>query len=139
MGSNDLQVWAGSQRLQALANHFRPYKPPQLTVFTKRAAVLVCLFRDDSGGDLRVILTKRSSDLSTHSGKHRFRPRLIVVPCDNVNRIVSDFSMQGKLLFQVGKLRKVMLMTWRLPCGKLRRRLAWTLLLSMLLQFLNPL
>ncbi|GAB4827046.1 Nudix hydrolase 15, mitochondrial [Ancistrocladus abbreviatus] len=34
----------------------------------KRAAVLVCLFEGD-GGDLRVILTKRSSKLSTHSGE----------------------------------------------------------------------
>lgn len=33
----------------------------------KRAAVLVCLFEGDCG-DLRVILTKRSSRLSTHSG-----------------------------------------------------------------------
>lgn len=33
----------------------------------KRAAVLICLFEGD-GGDLRVILTKRSSRLSTHSG-----------------------------------------------------------------------
>ncbi|KAK9665424.1 hypothetical protein RND81_14G111900 [Saponaria officinalis] len=34
----------------------------------KRAAVLVCLFEGDHG-DLRVILTKRSSKLSTHSGE----------------------------------------------------------------------
>ncbi|XP_042514230.1 nudix hydrolase 15, mitochondrial-like [Macadamia integrifolia] len=34
----------------------------------KRAAVLVCLFEGD-GGDLRVILTKRSLRLSTHSGE----------------------------------------------------------------------
>ncbi|KAL2931783.1 Nudix hydrolase 15 mitochondrial [Bienertia sinuspersici] len=34
----------------------------------KRAAVLVCLFEDDDG-NLRVILTKRSSKLSTHSGE----------------------------------------------------------------------
>ncbi|KAJ8421967.1 hypothetical protein Cgig2_008424 [Carnegiea gigantea] len=34
----------------------------------KRAAVLVCLFEGDNG-DLRVILTKRSSKLSTHSGE----------------------------------------------------------------------
>ncbi|XP_010279167.1 PREDICTED: nudix hydrolase 15, mitochondrial-like [Nelumbo nucifera] len=40
------------------AERFRP----------KRAAVLVCLFEGD-GGDLRVILTKRSSKLSTHSGE----------------------------------------------------------------------
>ncbi|KAF6155973.1 hypothetical protein GIB67_039304 [Kingdonia uniflora] len=34
----------------------------------KRAAVLICLFEDVSG-DLRVILTKRSSSLKTHSGE----------------------------------------------------------------------
>ncbi|XP_024160082.1 nudix hydrolase 15, mitochondrial isoform X1 [Rosa chinensis] len=34
----------------------------------KRAAVLICLFEGD-GGDLRVVLTKRSSGLSTHSGE----------------------------------------------------------------------
>ncbi|KAJ0017413.1 hypothetical protein Pint_10461 [Pistacia integerrima] len=34
----------------------------------KKAAVLICLFEGDAG-DLRVILTKRSSRLSTHSGE----------------------------------------------------------------------
>lgn len=34
----------------------------------KKAAVLICLFEGDDG-DLRVILTKRSSTLSTHSGE----------------------------------------------------------------------
>ncbi|GJS67032.1 NUDIX hydrolase 15, mitochondrial-like protein [Tanacetum coccineum] len=34
----------------------------------KKAAVLICLFEDDKG-ELRVILTKRSSTLSTHSGE----------------------------------------------------------------------
>ncbi|KAK4775413.1 hypothetical protein SAY87_023374 [Trapa incisa] len=34
----------------------------------KRASVLICLFEGDAG-DLRVILTKRSSTLSTHSGE----------------------------------------------------------------------
>ncbi|XP_010277725.1 PREDICTED: nudix hydrolase 15, mitochondrial-like [Nelumbo nucifera] len=34
----------------------------------KRAAVLICLFEDDAG-DLRVILTRRSKRLSTHSGE----------------------------------------------------------------------
>ncbi|MBA0627509.1 hypothetical protein Godav_005016 [Gossypium davidsonii] len=34
----------------------------------KRAAVLICLFEGDAG-DLRVILTKRSSRLTTHSGE----------------------------------------------------------------------
>jgi len=34
----------------------------------RRAAVLVCLFQG-AAGELRVILTKRSSSLSTHSGE----------------------------------------------------------------------
>lgn len=33
----------------------------------RRAAVLICLFEGEEG-DLRVILTKRSKNLSTHSG-----------------------------------------------------------------------
>ncbi|KAL5575301.1 hypothetical protein UlMin_017000 [Ulmus minor] len=94
----------GGQRLAALAQQLRLYKPPP-TPFDddveeqsdqesagkvvsqvgipesaapidrdperfrpKRAAVLICLFEGD-GGDLRVILTKRSSRLSTHSGE----------------------------------------------------------------------
>ncbi|RRT60666.1 hypothetical protein B296_00033652 [Ensete ventricosum] len=41
---------------------------PRLERFRpKRAAVLICLFEGDLG-ELRVILTKRSSNLSTHSG-----------------------------------------------------------------------
>ncbi|KAK2994556.1 hypothetical protein RJ640_017285 [Escallonia rubra] len=43
-----------------IANQTERFRP-------KRAAVLICLFEGD-GGDLRVILTKRSSGLSTHSG-----------------------------------------------------------------------
>ncbi|KAM5588048.1 nudix hydrolase 15, mitochondrial [Rosa sericea] len=42
-------------------------KDPE-TFRPKRAAVLICLFEGD-GGDLRVVLTKRSSGLSTHSGE----------------------------------------------------------------------
>jgi hypothetical protein len=38
----------------------------------RRAAVLVCLFRG-AAGELRVILTKRSSTLSTHSGERLAR------------------------------------------------------------------
>ncbi|KAL5989562.1 Nudix hydrolase 15, mitochondrial [Asimina triloba] len=37
----------------------------------KKAAVFVCLF-EDQAGDLRVILTKRSSNLPTHSGEVSF-------------------------------------------------------------------
>ncbi|BFG27887.1 hypothetical protein CerSpe_141610 [Prunus speciosa] len=94
----------GSQRLLALAQQLRLYKPPPFSSdddieeqrneeiahkvvsqvgfaesntpiaqdperFTpRRAAVLLCLFEGDAG-DLRVILTKRSSKLSTHSGE----------------------------------------------------------------------
>lgn len=36
----------------------------------KRAAVLICLFEGDAG-DFRVILTKRSSRLSSHSGQYQ--------------------------------------------------------------------
>lgn len=41
-------------------------KDPE-TFRPKRAAVLICIFEGDNG-ELRVILTKRSSRLSTHSG-----------------------------------------------------------------------
>lgn len=37
----------------------------------KRAAVLICIFEGDAG-DLRVLLTKRSSMLSTYSGQSNF-------------------------------------------------------------------
>ncbi|PON99103.1 Dihydroneopterin triphosphate diphosphatase [Trema orientale] len=71
MGSNDLGLWAGSQRLKTLARHFRQRKQPVAAAevaFTKRAAVLVCLFRGEDG-NLRVILTKRASTLSSYSGE----------------------------------------------------------------------
>ena len=92
-----------SQRLLALTQHLRHYKPPPFSLDDseeqiikdaiekvvsqvgfqesvtpvaqnqekfrpKRAAVLICLFEGDAG-DLRVILTKRSSRMSTHSGQ----------------------------------------------------------------------
>jgi hypothetical protein len=92
----------GSQRLVALAQQLRFYKPPSLSpdeieeqnieesagkvvpqvgfqesatsivkdperLRPNRAAVLVCIFEGDAG-EFRVILTKRSSRLSTHSG-----------------------------------------------------------------------
>ncbi|XP_050221459.1 nudix hydrolase 15, mitochondrial-like isoform X1 [Mercurialis annua] len=94
---------SGSNRLLALANQLRFYKPPSqspdeieeqnieesadkvvsqlgfqesVTQISydpqrfrpRRAAVLVCIFEGDDG-DFRVILTKRSSELSTHSGE----------------------------------------------------------------------
>ncbi|CAJ1961850.1 unnamed protein product [Sphenostylis stenocarpa] len=71
MSSNE-----GSRRLQALINHIKSsYSAPINTyiadkpiVLKKRAAVLVCIF-EGIDGSLRVILTKRSSSLSTHSGE----------------------------------------------------------------------
>lgn len=72
-----------SQRLLALAQQLRHYKPPPCSLDEesvtpvvqnpekfrpKRAAVLICLFEGDAG-DLRVILTKRSLTMSTHSGQ----------------------------------------------------------------------
>ncbi|KAL0535018.1 hypothetical protein IC582_029329 [Cucumis melo] len=66
------------QRLKALAEHFRssnssqslPSLPPTPAAaqLTNRAAVLICLFLTDIG-ELRVILTKRASTLSSHSGE----------------------------------------------------------------------
>ncbi|KAL6197229.1 hypothetical protein ACLB2K_032838 [Fragaria x ananassa] len=70
MGSSNLE-----QRLQTLAQHFRLQKPvkPDLsptstTGSIKRAAVLVCLFQGEEG-NLHVILTKRATTLSSHSGE----------------------------------------------------------------------
>ncbi|XP_027367141.1 nudix hydrolase 15, mitochondrial [Abrus precatorius] len=64
----------GSERLQALLNHFRSSNtvPDNLNNFNskprKRAAVLICLF-EGTDGKLRVFLTLRASSLSTHSGE----------------------------------------------------------------------
>ncbi|CAI8618307.1 unnamed protein product [Vicia faba] len=102
MDSSPHATIGGSQRLLALAQHLRLYKPPPFPedIFEqsieeesggkvvsqlgfpesatkiqhpekfkpKKAAVLICLFEGDHG-DLRVILTKRSSKLSSHSGE----------------------------------------------------------------------
>ncbi|PON77889.1 Dihydroneopterin triphosphate diphosphatase [Parasponia andersonii] len=71
MGSNDLGLWAGSQRLKTLARHFHQRKQTVAAAevaFTKRAAVLICLFRGEDG-NLRVIFTKRASTLSSYSGE----------------------------------------------------------------------
>ncbi|XP_057416924.1 nudix hydrolase 15, mitochondrial [Lotus japonicus] len=103
MDSSSNVINGRSQRLLALAQHLRLYKPPppfpediveqrieesggkvvsqvgfqeSATPIAhnpekfrpNKAAVLICLFEDDAG-DLRVILTKRSSTLSTHSGE----------------------------------------------------------------------
>ncbi|ERN13971.1 nudix hydrolase 15, mitochondrial [Amborella trichopoda] len=68
-----------SQRLRVLAQQLREYKPSVSSYFRERevyfssgkpgrAAVLICLFENECG-DLRVILTKRSSNLHTHSGE----------------------------------------------------------------------
>ena len=53
--------YAGDPSTAATPNAGELLKP-------RRAAVLICLFRG-SAGELRVILTKRSSSLSTHSGE----------------------------------------------------------------------
>lgn len=72
MGSNEVGLsGAGSRRLETLARHFRPHKPPppqDAAGFSRRAAVLVCLFEGEHG-DLRVILTKRASTISSYSGE----------------------------------------------------------------------
>lgn len=73
-------ISTASSRLLALAQQLRLYKAEESTGKlisrvgfqestspAKKAAVLICLFEGDDG-DLRVILTKRSSGLSTHSG-----------------------------------------------------------------------
>ncbi|XP_058100686.1 nudix hydrolase 15, mitochondrial-like isoform X1 [Magnolia sinica] len=75
----------GIRRLRNLAQQIRSYRTPpkdadkeerktasgkvSLAESTaKRAAVLVCIFEGDAG-DLRVILTKRASNLSSYSGE----------------------------------------------------------------------
>ena len=73
-------ISTASSRLLALAQQLRLYKAEESTGKlishvgfhkpispAKKAAVLICLFEGDDG-DLRVILTKRASGLSTHSG-----------------------------------------------------------------------
>ncbi|OMO76309.1 hypothetical protein CCACVL1_15772 [Corchorus capsularis] len=90
MGSYN-NLGQGSDALETLAQRLRLYKPsvlhqiPETTATEsvsdsreinsngksekrKRAAVLVCIFRGNND-DLRVILTKRSSTLSSHSGE----------------------------------------------------------------------
>lgn len=42
---------------------------PPKRIKPNRAAVLICIFEDEEQEDLRVILTKRSSNLSKHSGE----------------------------------------------------------------------
>ncbi|KAJ4703596.1 nudix hydrolase 15, mitochondrial-like [Melia azedarach] len=103
MDSPSTMASTNTQRLVALAQQLRLYKPPPCSeddaeeqkiqetaskvvsqvgfqesvtpiakdperFRPKKAAVLICLFEGDAG-DLRVILTKRSSRLSTHSGE----------------------------------------------------------------------
>ncbi|KAK9085467.1 hypothetical protein Sjap_025878 [Stephania japonica] len=92
MASNSTFV-KGSEQLRKLAEQLHQYKPLYFNnntyieaqsiiedtrnadphkkrVLPNRAAVLICLF-EGMNGDLRVILTKRSARLSTHSGAVR--------------------------------------------------------------------
>lgn len=55
---NDLNKKDEADQVTAPPKRFKP----------NRAAVLVCIFEDEEHDDLRVILTKRSSNLSKHSG-----------------------------------------------------------------------
>ncbi|XP_011027717.1 PREDICTED: nudix hydrolase 15, mitochondrial-like isoform X2 [Populus euphratica] len=70
-----------SQKLVSLSRRLRLYEPPPhlnnparrqhgipKSANPKRAAVLICIF-EGNGGELRVILTQRSSQLSSHSGE----------------------------------------------------------------------
>jgi len=59
----------------------------------RRAAVLVCLFRG-AAGELRVILTKRSSSLSTHSGEQL----ALFVACLLLREIDSNLSKSASVL-----------------------------------------
>ena len=121
----------------------------------KRAAVLICLFEDDAG-DLRVILTKRSSTLSTHSGWF-YIFELVMIFClvpekiEGENMIVRweccighlglmgclNDVLQVKLRCQVGKQRRGIRMMGKRLRERQRRKLVWILPLSMLLLFLN--
>lgn len=70
--------------VENLVQRLRLYKPTPVSDETqfsvKRAAVLVCIFQGNNG-DLRVILTKRSSSLSSHSGKYIYRLNFVISPC----------------------------------------------------------
>lgn len=63
-----------------------PIKPRR----KRRAAVLVCLF-EGHGGELRVILTKRSMKLSSYPGIYAFSAsyRLLIIICLCANTILS--------------------------------------------------
>lgn len=65
-----------STELQSLIQRFQNYKPHLLQDFpANSSAVLVCLYqeqREENQTELRVILTKRSSNLSSHPGKNQY-------------------------------------------------------------------
>ncbi|KAI9197588.1 hypothetical protein LWI28_001191 [Acer negundo] len=70
-GSETLKTLArqlGLHKQKQKQNHEIP-KTRSTSSTNKRAAVLVCIFQGEVAGDLRVILTKRSSTLSSHSGE----------------------------------------------------------------------
>nr|XP_043622945.1 nudix hydrolase 15, mitochondrial-like [Erigeron canadensis] len=54
---------------QESANNQENITPTTISNNNNRAAVLICLFQQEHSDGLRVILTKRSSGLSTHSGE----------------------------------------------------------------------
>ncbi|GAU14586.1 hypothetical protein TSUD_96500 [Trifolium subterraneum] len=73
MDSSSNVTIGGSEKLLALAQHLRLYKPPPFVEdileqsIEENGGKVVSQLGD--AGDLRVILTKRSSKLSTHSGE----------------------------------------------------------------------
>lgn len=89
------------QRLQALAQNFVAEKAVKLgpaaaastaAGSSKRAAVLVCLFKGEDG-DLHVILTKRTSTLSTNPGEWsngHDRPHLPTYPPTSISIVKTN-------------------------------------------------
>lgn len=85
---------------------------PREGIKPNRAAVLICLFEDEKG-DLRVILTRRSSKLSSHSGKmlHFYGLEFsVLVNVEILCFFLLDNIFQVKLLCLEGKGMKMMVM-----------------------------
>lgn len=109
-----------------------------------RAAVLVCIFEGDCG-DLRVILTKRSSNLSTHSGLFSLRnPSIWIGQFSIFCRKRCDFwgqfwlSFQERCRFQEGRQRSLTPTTGRRRWGRPKKRSVWIPPSSPSSQILNP-